>query len=502
MKYIIYCRKSSESEDRQVKSIEAQEREMFLIAKRENLHVVKILKESQSAKDVGRPIFNEMIKLLKEGKVDGILTWKLDRLARNFIDGGIVIDMLQKGSIKQIKTYEQTCSPSDNVLMLAVEFGMANQYVRDLSTNVKRGNREKLERGEWPNHAPFGYLNDKVNKKIIVDLNRAKYVKRAFDLYSTKRYSYKEVSNILFTEGLKSCNGKKIYKGKIHKIISNKFYYGIMERDNKLYSGKHPPLISKELYDKANSTPFIKSRPRRQKHFFPLTGLFTCEVCGCAITAEIQKGYRYYHCTDGKGSCDQKKYFIREEKLNDFVSDYIKKIQFDEELVEIMYLSAKEKIGENTNYQQHMKENVEKQLQTLENKISKLLDLYLSEQISKEVYDKKNKEMLLEKSSLKIQLKSNVHEDPLIIIERTKEIFLTPNKAVKEYLHANDERKHRIANNLLSNLTLKDRKMAQVKYKSPYDVLARTPINASFSTMLPDRDSNPDNRLQKPVSYH
>ena len=128
MNYVIYCRKSTDTEDKQVLSIDAQERELLELAKKENLTVVTIFKESRSAKDLGRPVFAEMIEFLRKGKAQGIITWKIDRLARNLVDGGTVIDLLQRSVIGVIRTHDRTCLPSDNVLMLAVEFGMANQY--------------------------------------------------------------------------------------------------------------------------------------------------------------------------------------------------------------------------------------------------------------------------------------------------------------------------------------------------------------------------------------
>src|SRR5262245_9732768 len=97
MRYIIYCRKSNDSEDRQLLSLDAKERELLDIANKHNLEVVKILRESMSAKSAGRPIFDEIIKMIDSGKADSILCWKLDRLARNFIDGGRIIDSLQRG---------------------------------------------------------------------------------------------------------------------------------------------------------------------------------------------------------------------------------------------------------------------------------------------------------------------------------------------------------------------------------------------------------------------
>jgi site-specific DNA recombinase len=116
MKYVIYARKSTESEDRQTLSIQSQTIEMQEIAKRENLNVVKIFQESKSAKAPGRPVFAEMIEFIRKGKAEGILCWKIDRLARNPMDEGLIKWLLQKETVKQIKTFERDYNPEDNVV--------------------------------------------------------------------------------------------------------------------------------------------------------------------------------------------------------------------------------------------------------------------------------------------------------------------------------------------------------------------------------------------------
>jgi len=147
LRYFIYCRKSSESEDRQVLSLESQLNELKSLAERLNLSVVDVFTEAQSAKSPGRPLFNEMLKRINHKQAEGIICWKLDRLARNPIDGGQIIWMLQKGIIKHIQTFDRSYAPEDNVLLMSVEFGMANQYILDLSKNVKRGLKTKAEKG-------------------------------------------------------------------------------------------------------------------------------------------------------------------------------------------------------------------------------------------------------------------------------------------------------------------------------------------------------------------
>src|ERR1035437_423749 len=169
MKFILYCRKSTDTEDKQVQSLESQEKELTDLAKRDNIEIVQILTEKKSAKAPGRPVFKEMIKTIQAGKADAILCWKIDRLARNPVDGGQIQWLLQNGNIKCIRTFEKSYFPEDNVLLMGIVQAMASQYIRDLSTNVKRGNRAKLDHGGWPHRAPFGYLNDRATRTILVD---------------------------------------------------------------------------------------------------------------------------------------------------------------------------------------------------------------------------------------------------------------------------------------------------------------------------------------------
>ncbi len=504
MKYILYCRKSQESEDRQIQSLDAQERELKDKAYVLGIEVVAIYRESMSAKSVGRPIFNDVIKQIQAGKADAILCWKLDRLARNFIDGGLIIDLLQRGVLKSIQTYEKEYRPSDNVLMMAVELGMTNQYSRDLSVNVKLGNRQKINKGGWPCYAPFGYINNKVDKTLYIDPTDSMFTKKMFGLYSTGLYSLRSLSDTLYNEGLRTKSGRKIYCGRIQRILRNSFYYGIIFYQGKYYIGNHQSLISKDLFDKCQVIMKSGSKPRKQKHFFPLTGLFTCGECGCSITAQKQKTFHYYHCTNGKGTCTQRPLYIREELLEQQLADVFDSVCFDEELIELMYLSALERLESEGAQSGKIILNAQNELSSLKNKEDRLLDAYLSQSIDKTVYEVKQEELKKERMSLVSQITDleTKHQDPRVTIERTKKLFLDSNRAKSQYLEALPERKKEIAFEVLSNALLTDKKMAQPQLKNPYDMLARTPKNAEFSVLCGREESNSHLLVGSQSFYH
>ena len=258
MRYFLYARKSTESEDRQIASIDSQIDELTKLAKRDGLEIVEILSESQSAKAPGRTIFNKMIERVFAGEAQGIICWKLDRLARNPIDGGQISWLLQQGTIKHIQTFERSYYPTDNVLMMSVEFGMSNQFIRDLSVNTKRGLRSKAERGWYPSYATLGYIHNpykaKGEKEIIKDPERFDLVRKAFDLMLTGIYSPPSIIEKANEEwGLRTKLGNKVARSTIYRIFTDPFYYGFYEYPKKSgnwIQGKHEPMITEAEYDK------------------------------------------------------------------------------------------------------------------------------------------------------------------------------------------------------------------------------------------------------------
>lgn len=159
LKYIRYSRKSSEAREKQVASIDDQNAECEKIRVQQDLNVVIRLKEAKSAFKPGvREKFQLMIEKIIAGEVNAILTWKPDRLCRNPEEGGKLLQMLQDGLLKEIRTaMGDVYTQESDHLVLQIHFGMANQYSRNLSQNVKRGNKYKCERGEYPREAPVGY---------------------------------------------------------------------------------------------------------------------------------------------------------------------------------------------------------------------------------------------------------------------------------------------------------------------------------------------------------
>ncbi len=331
LKYCLYARKSTESEERQVLSIDSQVKEMLQIAEREKLEIVDIRRESHSAKDSGqRPVFKELLEDIKRGRFNGILTWAPDRLSRNGGDLGSVVDLMDQKLLLEIRTYGQVFTNSPNEKFLLMILGSQAKLENDnRGVNVKRGLRMKCEMGLWPTCAPTGYINIRNSDRkciVIPDPERASMLKKMFEKVAHEKWSGRKLYHWLkFELNFKSKGNKNLSLSNIYRILQTHFYYGPFEYprgSGNWYQGKHEPIITKELFDLTQEQ-LKRDRIVRDSKEFAFTKLITCGICGSGITADekykkLKNGstvsYIYYGCTRSRDlSC--KLGYMREEKL-------------------------------------------------------------------------------------------------------------------------------------------------------------------------------------------
>ncbi len=340
LKYLEYCRKSSEDEDRQLLSIDAQYAELNQIAAEKGLTVVGRLDESKSAKEPGREVFNEVLQRIEGGEANAILCWALHRLARNFDDAGKIIGLLQRGVIKEIRTFERVYLPSDNVILMALEFGIANQYVRDLARDIRRGIREKIRRGIFCGKAPLGYFNEPKLRSIEPHPAMFAQVKGILEKFATGGYTLTGIRNEMTRIGIVGSKSKKpLPLSSIERFLQNPFYYGVFVHNGETHQGAHVPMISKHTYDEIQNAMRQRGRARhpRDDKGFLFRDFATCGSCGYTITAErhIKKSglrFHYYRCThkSKKVRCDDRS-FIREEKFAEEVKRNVALVTIPEE---------------------------------------------------------------------------------------------------------------------------------------------------------------------------
>lgn len=346
VKYCLYARKSTESEERQVLSIDSQIKEMLQLAEREGLEVVTMKRESHSAKEIGqRPIFNEIIDELREGKFNGILTWAPDRISRNAGDLGKIVDLMDAGKLHEIRTFSQSFRNNPNEkFLLMILISQAKLENDNRGINVKRGLRTRAEMGLWAGTAPLGYLNqNRMDKKcqVIPDPLRGPVIKKMFEKVAYEQYSGRKLYNWLkFELNFYTRGNKPLTLSGIYRILESPFYYGVFERpqgSGNWYQGKHEPLITQELFEKTKAQ-LKRDQIVRETKEFAFTKLFTCGYCGSGISAEekwkqLAKGganrYIYYSCARSRDRNCKNKY-IREEDLITELLKILDKVNINE----------------------------------------------------------------------------------------------------------------------------------------------------------------------------
>ena len=347
MKYVLYARKSTESEEKQVLSIDSQVKEMLALAERDSLEIVEIRREAHSAKDSGqRPVFKELLEDIRRGRFNGILTWAPDRLSRNAGDLGSVVDLMDQKLLLEIRTYGQHFKNSPNEkFLLMILCSQAKLENDNKSINVKRGLRTRVEMGLWPSPAPTGYIKEKrMDRKCetLIDPERGPIIKKIFEKVAYERWSGRKVYNWLkFDLNYKSAFGKKnLALSNIYLLLQNPFYYGVFEYPKKsgnFYQGKHEPIITKELFDLVQSQT-RDHLPHGESKEFAFTKLMTCGLCESGISAsekfKRQKNgnvhrYVYYGCTkvrDKNCKCG----YLEEEILIKQFKEIIDKVSINE----------------------------------------------------------------------------------------------------------------------------------------------------------------------------
>jgi len=438
IKYIAYSRKSTESEEKQILSLDDQKREVEEMERRGNLKVVERYLgsergESQTAHKRGRPIFNHIMRQIEAGKANGLLVWHPNRLARNAYDGGLIITLMDEGKLLEIRTPHRTYyNTPDDKFFLQLEFGMAKKSSDDNSVAVKRGLKTKVQMGWYPSRAPLGYLNtitkEKGTNDIVKDPERFDIVRQMWDLMLTGNYTPPQILKIankewkLKTRPTKKYTGlKPLARSAIYNIFTNPFYYGWFEYAGGLYKGKHEPMITEEEFDRVQKLLGREGRPRAKEHRFAFTGLMKCGNCGAMITAEEkikrQKNgnvhhYVYYHCTKRKDeNCPEK--MVKLEDLNAQIDTLIKNLTISDKFKNwaIKYLHEIRQNEAQSN--ETVLDNKQKQLLQITKQLDNLLLKYTSPEneggqfITDQEYQTLKNRLVKEKVALESELKTH-----------------------------------------------------------------------------------------------
>ena len=492
-KFFLYARKSSEAEERQAMSIEAQIHELTELADREKLVVTETFIESKSAKIPGRKEFARMIEKVHASKEPvGILAWHPDRLARNSIDGGQIIYLVDQEKISALRFPTFWFEPTpQGLFMLQVAFGQSKYYSDNLSENIKRGIRQKIRRGEYyGGKAPAGYINNPKIRNIEPDPLRVKVIQKFFTEFSQRLYNLETARHQLNSVGIVCANGNTYTPSMVYRLLTNKTYIGLIERKGEAYEGKFQPLIDKATFETVQRILQERARPRKSKKqlYFPFRGMFKCAECGGQITAQFAKGnggtYRYYRCSKKFGTCKQG--YLREDLLVQQLKEQFQKIAIPNDWAENMLKEIERWQKDEQLKTKTKNKNTDLQFKNIEGKMDKLVNGYLEGEIEKTNYLKKKDELLKQKSDLKLKSSNYSQNKGRSRVEPLRDWVKTAHYAGKLANSDMDLTQYKeLSDKTGSNRLLKDKKIV-LDWLPPFDIVAKDRELQTEKTKSPD----------------
>jgi len=474
-RYIIYARKSSEGEERQARSIADQLALVWKRVHKDKLNIVEELTESQTARHPGRPVFEHMINMIEIGKADGIIAYHPDRLARNSVDGGKIMHLLDTGKLTDLQFehfwFENT---PQGLYMLYLAFAQSKFYTDNLSQNVRRGINSRLERGIYPGCAKRGYMNHPKTHEIIPNPDTFDLVEEMFELYATGDFGFGFLGIAMDEKGLHNNSGGVLSASQVQKMLKDPFYYGHFKYNDELYEGIHKPCVTKELYDQVQVVMKNKGKGKtRKKHSHPFLGFMTCDECGYAITAQRTKGHLYYRCSkkslNGSVQCSQP--YLREESLVEQLKAIMDKVAMPLDWIEGFLSKIQEKEKKLESRENGQYSELDAQAEEIQAKISRLADLYIERDISRAEYLARKEELLSQRVALLERRKRLSKTTPRTRLELMKKPLMVlldwhSGEAGDDY-----EKLRAFVSEVGSNFKLNSRKLLH-DWLSPYEILA------------------------------
>ncbi|MDD4382551.1 MAG: recombinase family protein [Candidatus Shapirobacteria bacterium] len=493
LKYCQYCRKSSESKEKQALSIPDQIKVCGEYAVKNELNIVAKIEESKSSyKPHIRPEFDKILKMIGDKKIDAILTWKLDRLCRNPEEGGILLQLLQDGKIKEIRTpMGDIYTQESDHLILQIHFGMANQYSRAISQNVRRALVCKAERGEFTKPAPLGYEGIGESKSRLIKPHKfeAPLLVQAYELAKSGRYSLSNIQKYLKDNGLKTKRGKDLSKSHLYRILTSSIYYGVFNHNGIAYQGNYEPLINKSTFDEVQIALGVRSKPKKLIWESVYNGLFFCPDCGCAITTVNKKKlikktnkyetYTYLVCTHRKGNCQQKP--ISADDFDKQIMAKIGPLKLTERKWELALKLFRAKNANQNQTQSKFIDNLHLQLKIHQEKLNRLINMRAGDEITAEEFKEQKLIILNEQTRISeaINRYNETNQNWLELSENfINKVFLAK-KILSDGL---PEEKKKLIDEVGRNLFLNNKKV-ELTLKEPYIAMTNPAISNNMRAM-------------------
>jgi site-specific DNA recombinase len=397
-KFFGYIRVSTAKQGEHGVSLQEQQEAITRYAERNTLEIAAWFEERETAAKRGRPIFTQMLRLLRQGKADGVIIHKIDRSARNLKDWSDLGELIDCGIDVRFANEGLDLHTRGGRLSADIQAVVAADYIRNLREETRKGFYGRIKQGLYPLPAPLGYVDKGKGKPKELDQGKAPLVRKAFELYGSGRFNLLDLSDEMFKLGLRNRTGGIVTRSGLSVMLNNPFYIGLihLRSTGETFPGTHQPLIPKSLFDRVQRILSGKTNARTQQHDFLFRRLLSCKRCGYSLTGELQKGFIYYRChTKGcLATC------VRDERIGETVLKQLSRLQFTAE--ERAYLEGeiaklkKEWIQE----QESFVESMNLRLGKLQERLARLTDAYIDRLIERDIFEERKTAVLMERKAI------------------------------------------------------------------------------------------------------
>jgi len=400
--YFAYIRVSTTRQGEQGVSLPQQRDAIERYAQHNKLQIGSWFEEQETAAKQGRPVFGQVMKLLRRHEAIGIIIHKIDRSARNLKDWADLGEMIDQGIEVHFANESLDMTSRGGRLSADIQAVVAADYIRNLREETKKGLYGRLKQGYFPMPAPLGYLDNGAARAKTPDPQTAPLVRKAFELYASGLYNLRTLGRELQNRGLRRRNGSAIPRNRLSDLLNNPFYYGLIhiKKTNQYFSGVHEPLVSKRLFDQVQAVLQGKTNTQAQKHDFLYRRRLSCSTCEYSLIGETHKGFVYYRCQTRQ--CPRT--CVREEAVEEAVITELARLQFS--LEERRFLQAElARACENAARQRdEAMTALNLRINQNEDRLSRLTDAYIDRLIDAELFESRKKALLAERRDLDNQL--------------------------------------------------------------------------------------------------
>lgn len=437
-------------------SLQEQQDAIRHYAARQGLRIIRSFEEQETAAKRGRPVFSEMLRLLKRGVAHGVIIHKIDRGARNLKDWADLAELMDIGVEVYFVNESLDLNTRGGRLSADIQAVVAADYIRNLREETKKGFYGRLKQGLYPIRAPIGYLDCGGGKTKAPDSKMAHLVREAFELYAAGNVSLPRLVEEMYRRGLRNKAGAKVSLNGISTMLNNPFYTGLIriKKTGDSFAGAHEPLVSTQLFNAVQNVLKGKVVPRTRHHEFAFSRMIKCALCSNTVMAETHKSHVYYRCHTR--CCPMKT--VREEAIDNAVSEAFASLRFaDDEIAYIKEWFVWTRMNNKERIEERLKAyHLEKG--KIRDRIARLTDAYLDGVVEKEAYNERRAHMIVEENEVKRCI-SNIENGDNQTLKLLEEYLELVQSASNLYKVAIPSEKRTLAKKLTSNLHISPEKL-------------------------------------------